>query len=292
MNLNSTEVEALIASPDPLPTLFHYTTQDGLLGILNSNSLWASKLHYLNDSAEFQLALELGRHILKKHLEQTVSVRGREKLECLLHEIPTIRNVNVCVASFSAASNLLSQWRAYGGPSGGFAIGFRSASISKQAQEHGWYLGKCIYKEEEQYRRVDELVEQTLASDFNTEPLRRDPTRPRTVLARPIGGDFAVSLTRIAPFFKHASFHEKEEWRLVSRPKMVKHLSFRPGASMLTPYTSFPLAKVKAEYLASVTVGPTPHLELSKDAVTMLLAHYGDAQDSTVFTSGIPYRKW
>ena len=39
--------------------LYHYTSQTGLIGMLNTETIWASKIRYLNDSKEFALALEL-----------------------------------------------------------------------------------------------------------------------------------------------------------------------------------------------------------------------------------------
>jgi hypothetical protein len=35
-----------------MDTLFHYTTAAGLLGILNSSTLWATDLRFLNDAQE------------------------------------------------------------------------------------------------------------------------------------------------------------------------------------------------------------------------------------------------
>ena len=32
--------------------LYHYTTMDGLKGIIASKSLWATKIQYLNDASE------------------------------------------------------------------------------------------------------------------------------------------------------------------------------------------------------------------------------------------------
>jgi hypothetical protein len=67
-------------------------------------------------------------------------------------------------------------------------------------------------------------------------------------------------------------FHEENEWRLVSNPMSVHLMKFREGQSMLIPYFEFPLRAEKATYLASVTVGPAPHMELAEGATSMLLS--------------------
>jgi len=39
--------------------LYHYTTQEGLLGILEKASIWATHYRYLNDASEGQIVLKL-----------------------------------------------------------------------------------------------------------------------------------------------------------------------------------------------------------------------------------------
>jgi adenosylmethionine-8-amino-7-oxononanoate aminotransferase len=39
--------------------LYHYTSQAGLLGIINSKVLWASNIFYLNDTTEFAYFVDL-----------------------------------------------------------------------------------------------------------------------------------------------------------------------------------------------------------------------------------------
>ena len=71
----------------PPVELYHYTSQYGFLGILNTDSLWASKVHYLNDSTEFALALDLAKIVLEKRLAKVQNLRNREKVECLQENI-------------------------------------------------------------------------------------------------------------------------------------------------------------------------------------------------------------
>ena len=58
----------------PPRELFHYTNQEGLLGILGNNEIWASKIQYLNDSTELGLALAIAERLLKKGLRGIVWV--------------------------------------------------------------------------------------------------------------------------------------------------------------------------------------------------------------------------
>lgn len=76
-------------------------------------------------------------------------------------------------------------------------------------------------------------------------------------------------------------------------PHGAFELEFRPGVSSLVPYFPFDLKQDRDAYLHSVTVGPTPNLELAKLSVQMLLKRLNVANaDEKVFTTCIPYRNW
>ena len=54
----------------PVPDiLYHYTTSDGLLGILKDNCFWLTNAYYLNDSTE----IKYGNEIIKKIIEDRES---------------------------------------------------------------------------------------------------------------------------------------------------------------------------------------------------------------------------
>src|SRR4051794_29757589 len=94
-------------------TLMHYTTDDGLLGILRTKSIWASHIFYLNDTSEYQLIFERARDLVTR----------LNVLRNLAKEAPLLAGAiqtdlrpagwDVFVASFSETWDDLSQWRAY-----------------------------------------------------------------------------------------------------------------------------------------------------------------------------------
>lgn len=43
----------------PPERLYHYTSIDGLKGILDSRCLWASQIHFLNDTKEFNYSFDI-----------------------------------------------------------------------------------------------------------------------------------------------------------------------------------------------------------------------------------------
>src|ERR1019366_4723226 len=59
------------APPDKV--LFHYTSAEGLKGIIENNQLWATSAYYLNDSAE----MFYGYNVLREVLDQWLSKNTR-----------------------------------------------------------------------------------------------------------------------------------------------------------------------------------------------------------------------
>jgi hypothetical protein len=57
---------------DPQFSLFHYTTASGLLGIVETKTLWATQANFLNDAAECQLLSKLLTPRIKADFEKIV----------------------------------------------------------------------------------------------------------------------------------------------------------------------------------------------------------------------------
>lgn len=278
----------------PLPDrLYHYTTQAGLLGIVTSKELWATKIQYLNDSQEFLYAIELARSLLQYRLSKAQDQRDIVRLNTLIDETKTIEKVNVCVFSLSGIGDMLSQWRAYSTPHSGFSIVFSPQHLRELAAKNGFVLAPCVYDPTEQEDLINEIIDTILAQDFNVVPSRPDPNRERTIIALPVGGDFAQRLAELASLVKNPAFKEEAEWRLVSRQLDLSNpnFSFRTGQSMLTPYFRLPMLDPDLRDLVlEVVSGPSPHPDLSAGAASSALSKYGFSPRVTY--SQVPYRNW
>lgn len=146
------------------PTIWHYTTAEGLHGILTSQQLWATNFSYLNDDEELkgffsrklpmlvQMGVEEGLKQLRTRLRgDDVREFDQERegmlktiVEALSNAIATTTlRLDIYVASFSfinadrpgdAEDGLLSQWRGYG-QDGGYAIAFDTEGIHTLLEE-------------------------------------------------------------------------------------------------------------------------------------------------------------
>ncbi|MGZ5009693.1 MAG: DUF2971 domain-containing protein [Methylobacter sp.] len=266
-----------LTTKKPPRTLYHYTDQKGLLGILESDTLWATKIQYLNDSTEYLLSLKLAERLLQERLTEEKDPKHRAKIKKIQGSSLNITHMNVCVCSFSERKDALSQWRAYSG-NAGFSIGFNSSNIIAKAIENNFIIAQCIYDEKEQIHLIKRLIEESLANDVITEKS-----------SDPYG--FKRKLGQLSSIIKHKAFHEEKEWRLISSGGInFDMLSFRPGLSMITPYYNFKLGSNKEEYLDSVVIGPSPHPELSEKSIDALLYRY--KKSKCTLPSQAPYRNW
>ena len=273
--------------------LYHYTSQQGLLGILAQKELWASQIHFLNDSMEFWHAFEVARNELQRQLEGAHD-QVKEKLETLLGNLDSTAHVGVCVSSFSEHGDSLSQWRAYCGDGAGFAIGFAREELRALGEREGFTLQPCEYDDDAQKARVLKTIDEVMSTDFDTFPGFQNPIYPNEIVIFQTGGNFIECLTKLAPLLKHTSFMEEREWRLVSPGIPPERLCYRPGASMITPYFRLPLtADAKLNCIKRIVIGPTPHPKLSEKSVDDLLVSSGFPRFAVeVRTSATPFRNW
>ena len=293
-------LESLLDTPPP--TLYHYTSMDGLLGIVASGTIWASDSRYLNDRTE---ATHF-RDLLCAHIRERIGAQPSERgpLEEILAAMESTPMQQAFVASFSEDGDSLSQWRAYCQAGAGFSIGvntgaFRTGSVpsfsppslatpSPIAQR----LAKVRYLPEETTPSLDRLldsVQQVVSAVLNMIPGSLFPG------FEVVGKAEAVALLTsfVAPIYKHEGFSEEHEWRLVigrvNEPMPGR--KFRPGKSMLVPYVEAAPQTEESYFIKEVIVGPTPHPGLSKESVEALFQALNHPE-VTVRESKLPYRHW
>lgn len=275
----------------PPDILYHYTTQDGLLGIVNSGSIWATHTKYLNDSREFHYALDAVRDVLQSKIKISLDEERTEILNAMLDMLELVNSsaeaINIFVCSFSQVNDSLSQWRAYGGPTSGFALGFGGSALTAAALRHGFYLAKCIYEKSLQLGLISQLIEDLLQHELDRR--RNDSIGfPRF--------NFIETLYRCAPVFKDVHYSAEEEWRLISSPLPSQSPNFncRTGKSMLIPYYEISLTTGEVDGstpLKEVVIGPTPHPAQSMESLRTLLWSRS-IMGCQLTNSAVPYRNW
>lgn len=281
-------LNSVLSKTPPGQPLYHYTTQDGLLGIVQNRDIWATHHQCLNDRQEYLHAKELVREEIQRRL--TTAKPGSESfLKVMLSalEPPGHEDVNLYVASFSEQWDSLSQWRAYGAATSGFALGFQCDHL---VLPDGFMFVRCIYDPDQQQKVVEAIVSEVLERSRKATLLDTTSAHLRFIL-------HTLALT-----LKHPKFKEEEEWRIISPVLMdfapafplieETKLAFRHGKSVLTPYRSIPLKDDKNNFpLNEVVVGPNPSPQQAHRSVQSLL-NSESLNAVAVRDSDIPYRNW
>jgi hypothetical protein len=262
--------------------LYHYTTQDGFLGIVKQAAIRASSIQHLNDASEFHYASSIVFEVLD---ETTRDAKVKERLWAITSSAQYAWDS--FVTSFSADGDQLGQWRAYG-RSAGFSIGFDMESLITRAKKQGYVLERCSYNAAQNKAEIKPLVEWAVrhSEDFDS-------------------SHFLEQFLTLAPKFKHPSFIAEQEWRLVNvRPapfacgKNYTDISYRSGKSFFVPFRMIALTDSTNPDeallpISKVYVGPTPHAELSVWTVRNCLRTKGLFMNGLkIEKSAIPYRDW
>jgi len=115
--------------------LYHYTSIDGFMGIIDSKKIWASNIKYLNDKDEFIHTVKLLEERLKKIFKGRSTNKFRKALFELLKGSDISDDFDIYVFSLTEEGDLLSQWRGYC-PNYGLSIGFEFSALKRCRGPH------------------------------------------------------------------------------------------------------------------------------------------------------------
>lgn len=262
-------------------TIYHYTTQEGLLGILKEEELWATKVQYLNDASELTEPLKIASEILNEKLSHIPPEKMWEPEGVVLgkwcHDTSSWRAINCFTASFCEGKDLLSQWRGYGLPRSPCSIGFDSKKLREVTCGLNIELKPCDYFNRTGYRRkITEFVDNSLHEVTTSPGIQRS---------------FIEKLVKLSLTMKLDCFRDEREWRIVSStPLNSARLEFRIRNSLIIPYFPLPLGDLSS--IVELCIGPCPDPELAKDAIYTLAYRYDlkSVLKGKVSNSQIPYR--
>ncbi|MGA8151521.1 MAG: DUF2971 domain-containing protein [Terriglobales bacterium] len=179
--------------------LYHYTSAEGLEGIIKRKELWATDIRFFSDSSEFQYTIDLARELSSQRTENLEKRVLREILQ--YKETDT----TFCAFCLSEEGDLLSQWRGYCPREGGCSLGFSGAAMRLSLLQQGYWLERCEYDCETQRDRVNELLNRAMR-DFHQRDTGDGPVANR---AKPIVPGFVRALSRVAATLKHPAFSEE-----------------------------------------------------------------------------------
>jgi len=134
--------------------VYHYTSSEGMSGIVESGALWATDVLFMNDTTEAVYGFKVVRDAVAEWVSALDAGDDRRQL---LHAIEFVPELipQVFVVSFSARRDDLSQWRAYC-RAGGYSLGFDRTMLGAGLQVCEY--DKARQREPRQARVVDTPV--------------------------------------------------------------------------------------------------------------------------------------
>ena len=285
--------------------LWHYTTPEGLAGIIKSNFLWATDIFYLSDSAEFMRGINIAREIIKQKISSLGGAEKKrlERFDTDLSFIGPDHKRPVYVCSLSKTENELSQWRAYC-RGGGFSIGFPHQGLVDGIQGQHFELKECVYDASEQQKIINHLIDsQVMPYIENPEQFSKVPCTKQMVSSIVCGGSnkFLWELSSTCATLKHPSFGREEEWRLGfdhgyafeknenGENKTIPEFRIKNG--LIIPYICIHLPENEVFWRqVRIIIGPTTYEKELKGVVHTLFRKY-HATSISITHSEIPFRE-
>ncbi len=250
------------ANPDPNFSLFHYTTASGLIGIVSSQTLWATHAQFLNDTAECQLLTKLLTPQIEEEFRNIVpaltevgafkpelmsklggddmATEAERVVNSILRAIDKSSPIHIAsfclhpVKSPESEHGLLSQWRGYA--KGGFAIEFDEGGIDELIHdEMKRYAYQTLKTDRVAYENHSEVANVPAFKGMANASLKGlfESVAPklsaREDVARILGtqdlADYITPFAMAVPFLKGPRFREEAEYRIVALPIRSKELA-------------------------------------------------------------------
>lgn len=256
----------------PPPVLYHYTSAQGLAGIIPPNSwnighpdvdtklegaaqLQASDVRFMNDSQELQFGASIfERRFRAAATDQAIPANVRALVQRLADTVSRTdlfgMGLRCFAACFNGSGDLLSQWRGYAGGVGGFALGFTRDALTKHSYvlthdaQSGMpplaVLKRVVYGDDDGEAAADDFIRLLQDPDSQPELMRAsidDPTVGFLAMLNYVLREVAV--------VKHKAFSQEQEWRLFWSGDLRWPPKIRTRASGLVPYLDIAVNAVK-----------------------------------------------
>jgi hypothetical protein len=120
--------------------IYHYTSDTGLQGIIESGKLWFSDIFGLNDPTELRHGLKVAIDVLKSKIDDARPeiATFASQLERFDVDAGVEAAGHFFICCFSGDADDLGQWRAYAHDGRGYALGFKTAALEDAfCRRHG-----------------------------------------------------------------------------------------------------------------------------------------------------------
>lgn len=290
--VKNTESSYIKADIEKNGLIIHYTSADGLLGILRSNKLRFTEASCLNDELEGNIVFDVLEEVLTAY---SVSFKTlvKQEIEKFIHN----ENLRCFVCSFSFEKDALPLWNYYvKNPSmKGYNLRFSSTIIEDSLfnfcknypNNVGYNYFNVIYSRDEQVEFIKEILQ----------PVYEAWTVGK---GAPLITSMIAYLFSIRFSFKHETFSQEQEFRFViymentffiqelkSKDNESEIIKIQTKGDIIVPYIEIPFNK---RALESICVSPLIKGKSALESINLLLGKYGYDEDIRILPSTIPLK--
>lgn len=274
-----------IISPDNSPkTIFHYTSADGLNGILCNSQLWFTRWDSLNDTSEHRYIHSLIKTCLNElNLDDTFTEYLHAINKMFLSFKQDNSNIqidkNIYLASFTTNGDSVPLWTHYtkSAQNNGYCIGFDSDCIRESFKGMSFSINPVIYDENKQKEIIRGFIK-ILYSIFKH--IHNDSEHANYARAG-LQDYFEFFSTKVGCFFKRPEFQHEQEIRIQMRIDAMQaigknEIKIRTSNGLLVPYISIP---IKKESITEITSSPTLEASAAYNGIRTAATLYGYSVD-------------
>lgn len=279
--------------------LWHYTSGEGLIGIIESGKFWTTQVACVNDSSELRYSSDLlldqvrGKRLAAAMTSTELDVLFERMFRGLSADV--VPTSEWFIGSLSEEGDDLSQWRAYGGGEGGYAIGFDVAALHLALAQADIWLAVICYDRQTHLNIAHSVVDATIR--FYLQGLAARPGVRAEVWVDTFLTAWSNVITYLAPMVKHPAFASEKEWRVIRRLTSadLPSVKIQQRHGMLRRHLPLALRTVHAPNhlpIRAVRVGPARHKEVSRVSVATLLQtqKYPEQVYNNVLVSDVPFQ--
>ncbi|WNH08039.1 DUF2971 domain-containing protein [Thalassobellus suaedae] len=303
--INSPKNEKLNKRFGSCDTLFHYTSLNGFISIIETQSFYCTNVNFLNDSKEFKY----GEETILKAVENLKTNENSSILEKIKNNIELQLKSDKYVTCFSKEGDSLSQWRAYGNDGKGISLGFEFSDLTESFDKY--LTGSHIeYDEKTQLEIIEEFIRLIIEFYKKIEDKYNWNGQDFNNLVSKVIIKF---LNNVIHTYKHPSFIDEKEYRLQLEidgnlyKKGDFDILFKSSENLIIPYTIIknsysayletkepnetePIFGLKRLPLNKIIIGPNLSFDIVKIGLEQFLTNKG-YENVEIIKSEVPYRK-
>jgi hypothetical protein len=269
-------VETMAKRPD---WLYHYTSGDGLYGILSSGVMRGTNFAFMNDRSEFQYGVEMIRESLVS-AAQGMPNSGVRRALAIAHKMLEGFPCDVYLTCFCEDADLLSQWRGYGTRDSRYCIEFDSAQLPIATGVSP--LSNVLYEPQLHSTLLKRMLELYLSAIGNLDLASE-------AMISLAASRVAIAAVPVVTRFKDLAFREEKEWRCarISWGSDPGNLEFSASGGMMRPYQTLVASTGRLPIRRIIAGASRSNLQAVRSA-RLMLQRFGYPEEVEVVVSKVP----